>query len=200
EMHSELSPAASDQLAAWQRCSQDGVLVDTNDNSSDFKMYDRMDIRTLIACSDSTSAEIINDCAGVGISEIGANLDQQFIELANYTDTEVDVAGCLLQTNRSQSKQFVLEGALGPNEYLVVMVAETELILTKTTSGTVYLLSSDGSEEVDHVTYSNLKSGTSWARFSVGDWRQTYLPTPGGDNSHAPYEPCPVGQYRHPET
>lgn len=168
----------------------------------------------------------VNECSGLVINEIGANLERQFIELRNSSGVATQLEGCQLQTNRSAENSFVFPAeTLAPGALKAVFISDTTLTLTKTTSGTVYLLSSDGMSEVDARSYENLSKDTSLALVD-GVWRQTFRPTPGSSNIYeqfppcqADYErnvetgrcnkkssaasaltPCRQGQYRHPET
>ena len=165
----------------------------------------------------------LNLCAGLRVNEIGANLDDQFVEIT--ADRDVDLTGCRLMTNRSATKYYefgqeiLLSGALK-----VISIADTDLTLTKTTTGTVYLIASDGVTEIDAVTYENLAKNTSWALVD-SEWVQTYAITRGGVNVNQEFaacqegyfrnletgrcnkivepdvlKPCPEGQYRNPET
>jgi hypothetical protein len=146
---------------------------------------------------------VTNECQGIILTEIGANLDsaEQFIELFNGSTEPVVVSGCQLQTNRSTTKTYVLgELELASGEYLAIYIKDTELTLTKTTSGTVYLLAEDSLVEVDVQGYANLKATTSWALLPSGEWKQTYTPTPGQANIWQEYPPCPAGQVRNPDT
>ena len=144
--------------------------------------------------------ETVNTCSTLVISEIAANVDEQFIELQNTAVEQVSIAGCQVQTNRS-TKSFVFpEPAVAEaGAFIVVPIIESELTLTKTTSGTVYILSSDGRTEADSVGYSNLPKNTSWASVE-GGWVQTYALTPGAENSYLQYPPCEPGYTRNLET
>jgi hypothetical protein len=142
----------------------------------------------------------VNACQNLRINEIGANLDQPFIEITNIDASSHGLQNCHIMTNRSTTKFYALpDMVLSAGGLYVVYLADTNLALTKTTKGTVYLLSSDGKNEVDAVSYANLKSGTSWAKFAA-DWAQTYQPTPGQPNQTQPDLPCADGYYRNPET
>ncbi|MDZ7744445.1 MAG: lamin tail domain-containing protein [Candidatus Saccharibacteria bacterium] len=142
----------------------------------------------------------INICEGVVISEIGANLDEQFIELHNLTNQEAELDGCQLQTNRNDNTYVFADEVVEPHDYLTIQIANTELTLTKTTTGTVYVLSSDGQEEVDAQKYSDLRPETSWAWFGDDDWRQTYELTLGQENKYQEYADCKEGKERNPDT
>ena len=108
--------------------------------------------------------------------------------------------GCQLQTNRSQDISYVFgDQVLAGGEFTIVRIAQTKLSLTKTTSGTVYLLSSDGLTEVDARSYENMSEKSSFALVD-GIWRQTFAVTPGGVNIHEQYLPCEMGYERNVDT
>lgn len=143
----------------------------------------------------------INECSGLRLSEIGANYSPQFIELFNSTSRELDISGCQIQTNRSQTNNYIFsEGtSISSNEYVAVSIDTAKLSLTKTTSGTVYILSSDGSVEVDARSYEDLDENTSYALVG-GKWLQTFMVTPGNENSYSEYPACEAGYIRNLET
>lgn len=142
----------------------------------------------------------VNHCDGVKLSEIGANVDDQFIELVNVSDQPVNLSGCQLMTNRSATNYFAFEDeTLAPGAFRVVKLADTTLTLTKTTSGTVYFYSSDGELEIDSVGYADLAQGTSWSIID-GSWAQTHAATPGLVNIYQEYPTCQDGYYRNLET
>ena len=165
-------------------------------------------IMELVECSDGTTVAAnqscpvpvpVNLCTGILLSEIAANTSEQFIEIQNTSDDMVWLAGCQLQTNRN-TRTFIFheEVTLEPGEYMTVFIVDTELTLIKTTTGTVYLLSSDG-RMVDSREYRNLAKETSWSRFGEA-WHQTYVVTPGAANKYEQYAPCAEGYWRNEET
>jgi hypothetical protein len=143
----------------------------------------------------------VNSCSGLRLSEIAANTDKQFIEVYNATSNALDISGCQLQTNRSQTASYIFAAGsvLGSGEVRSIYLPQTLLTLTKTTSGIVYVLDSTGTTEVDAQQYSSLKQDTSWALID-GEWRQTYEVTPGQTNRYAEYPACQTGYYRNSET
>lgn len=142
----------------------------------------------------------VNYCDGVRLSEIGANLDEQFIEVVNISNQPVSLSGCQLMTNRSATKLFEFgEETLKPGDFRIIKISDTLLNLTKTTTGVVYLYGSDGELEVDGAKYANLNKDTSWS-FVDGEWVQTYVPTPGHPNVFQEYPACQDGYYRNLET
>ncbi len=78
---------------------------------------------------------------------------------------------------------------------MAVPVSKTDLTLTKTTAGTVYVLSSDGSTEVDARSYENLDSASSLALVG-GTWQQTFVVTPSGANEYQEFPSCEAGYTR----
>lgn len=137
----------------------------------------------------------INFCEGITINEIGANTTRQYIELYNPTKTTRTLEGCRLLTNRSSTNFHLLHQTLPAAGHLVIYIDETPLKLTKTTSGTVYLVASDQETETDSRYYEDLSSDTSWSAFSDG-WKQTYALTPGEQNAYTQYPSCEEGQIR----
>lgn len=148
-----------------------------------------------------TDESVINQCSGLRLSEIGANISPQFIEVQNSTTQSIDISGCQIQTNRSQmaNYSFPARTVLAPGELRSLFIADTPLALTKTTSGTVYVLTSDGMSEVDARAYENLSSDTSYALVD-GIWRQTFVATPGVANLYEEYPPCESGYIRNPDS
>lgn len=144
----------------------------------------------------------VNMCSGVRINEIAANVatEDQFVELYNPTDKVIELNGCVLQTNRSALKSFVFANeSLEAGRYRTVYIKDTELTLTKTTSGTAYILSSDLSSEADAVSYDGLAENTAYA--NINDiWLSTYEITPNTTNVFLEFLPCDVGYFRNIET
>lgn len=142
----------------------------------------------------------VNYCDGVRLSEIGANLDEQFIEIVNISNQPVSLSGCQLMTNRSVTKSFEFgEEILEPGNFRIIKISDTLLNLTKTTTGAVYLYSSDGELEVDSAKYVNLSKDTSWSVVN-SEWVQTYVLTPGYPNVFQEYPSCQDGYSRNLET
>lgn len=205
-MHAAEAPETNKSL---QRCFVDGQLVNAidRDTSQEFIVYVNELASPGIALTCPVPSEPVdpaqpnlpvNDCEGLRLSEIGANITQQFIEVHNTVDELRDVTGCRLMTNRSASVFFDLSSSIAPRGYLVVGIEKTPLSLTKTTTGTVYLLSSEGAE-VDSQSYANLAKDTSWSLVD-GVWRQTYAITPGLANTYQQYVACDMGYERNEET
>ncbi len=150
-------------------------------------------------CS-STPPEPLNNCQGLIISEVGANLEEQFIELYNSSDQPLFIGGCIISSDHSTSTDLVLgDITLEPGQYYTVELKDTKLRIYKTSASKVYLLSQDGLNEVDQTEYSDLKPDTSWALIN-NIWRQTYALTTGAANQYLAYPPCDDGYIRNLET
>jgi hypothetical protein len=143
---------------------------------------------------------VVNLCDGLILSEIAANVLNQFIEIRNSSPSPLDMKDCKIQTNRSDTQLYSLpDYELDSGEYYTIWLKDTDLTLTKTTTGVVYLLSSDSLIEVDSVAYANLKPETSWSEID-DEWMQTYTITSGEDNEYTRYPPCEVGYERNLES
>lgn len=203
----ETTASTANPIGSIDRCiTVDGGMIDTNDNRSDMQVYvytDGPQLRASTACISQVVVEEppVNMCEGILLSEIHANTsDSQYIELFNSSGDEVDLSGCGLQTNRSATARFTFTNLTLPaNMFTVVYIKDTTLTLTKTTTGSVYLLSSDDRHEIDMQTYSGLPVDMSWAR--IGEqWQRTYDVTPNAANQLRHYLPCEQGYERNEQT
>lgn len=148
---------------------------------------------------DDAPPRVKNSCEGLRLTEVGANLDRQFIELHNSTETVIELGGCKLKTKKASVSYTFEDETLAAGDYRVVYVDDTDLTLIKTTSDVVYLLSEDETTEVDSTDYEKLSSGTSWALVGA-DWKQTYTVTPGRPNVYQQYLPCDAEYVRNTDT
>ena len=163
----------------------------------------------------------LNKCEGLKLSEIASNVDEQFIEIINSGEKTVITTGCKLTIGDSGVRENIGNIKLKPGEFLVIKIKNTNLKLPKT-KGKVYLLNEAGSE-IDVAEYSSIPKGASWS-FVDDEWTRTFAITEGSANIFKEYpdcqngyernvlgrcvkivtppaeSPCPVGQYRHPET
>ncbi len=153
------------------------------------------------AASQFSQGGVVNQCSYLRLSEIAANTTSQFIEVYNTSSEPHDISGCQLQTNRSQTTSFVFPEStiLAANSVAAVDIASTELEVTKTTDGTIYILNSDGTVEIDARSYQDLDENTSLALVG-GTWLQTFSVTPNTANEYLQYPPCEAGYERNVET
>ena len=105
------------------RCFTGGAVVDSNDNADDLDGNGNMPIEPRMkpscpresdppavdpanpdppAVTPSNPDPPLNRCDGLGLSEIGANLDEQFIEIVNIKNQDTSISGCKLATNRTK--------------------------------------------------------------------------------------------------
>jgi hypothetical protein len=147
----------------------------------------------------------VNLCEGLRLNEIGANLDEQFIEIYNSNSTALNMTGCRLRMKSGNSYYtHVFDGRIGAYGYLAIGVASNGLKLTKSPTSAMgnevqILSSSDDYEPVDKVSYKKQKSGTSLAWFA-GGWKSTYIVTPGADNKYSEFRICEAGKVINPAT
>ena len=223
------SPIKGGVKIVW-RCFIDGNIIDSKNNSTDFlssKGYDNQEIVPYLRpnCkspeSKSESSKELNKCEGMKLSEIASNVDEQFIEIINSGEKTVITTGCKLTVGDAGVRENIGDIKLNPGEFLTIKIKNTKLKLPKT-KGKVYLLDEYGSK-IDISEYNNMPKGASWS--SVDDeWTRTFAITEGVANIFKEYpdcqsgyernvlgkcvkiatppaeSPCPVGQYRHPET
>ena len=210
-----------DGVGVLQRCQNSlSQVVDTDNNFNDLKIYLANEFRQFVACPEDDNPvdggedveevgldiispdapESLNTCSTLRINEIGANLasEEQFIEVQNIGDSILDIMGCRLTTNRNDKVYPFGAEELQPREMFVVKIVDTGLTLTKTTTGTVYLLSEEG-VEIDEVKYANLPKESSWSLLDA-KWLVSYHLTPGQANEYLQYPPCETGYERNAST
>lgn len=106
----------------------------------------------------------------------------EFIELYNPYDFEVNLAGYVLRTGANWSHKYVIDKVvIGSHDYLVLTSAQTGLSLSNSGSG-VQLLGPDGVVRYEVPTYGKAKEGASWIRDANGQWAWTTEPTKGEEN------------------
>ena len=163
----------------------------------------------------------LNKCEGLKLSEIASNVDEQFIEIVNSGEKTVITTGCKLTVGDSGVRENIGDIELNPGEFLTIKIKNTNLKLPKT-KGKVYLQDEAGSK-IDSAEYEKLAKSSSWSLID-DEWTQTFMITENSENIFKEYldcqngyernalgrcvkiaippveSPCPVGQYRHPET
>ena len=223
------SPIKGGVKIVW-RCFIDGNIIDSKNNSTDFlssKGYDNQEIVPYLRpnCkspeSKSESSKELNKCEGMKLSEIASNVDEQFIEIINSGEKTVITTGCKLTVGDAGVRENIGDIELNPGEFLTIKIKNTKLKLPKT-KGKVYLLDEAGSK-IDIAEYNNMPKDASWS-WVDDEWTRTFAITEGAANIFKEYpdcqngyernvlgrcvkiatpsveSPCPVGQYRHPET
>jgi len=223
------SPIKGGVKIVW-RCFIDGNIIDSKNNSTDFLSSKDSDNQEIVPYSrpncktpdsKSESPKELNKCEGLKLSEIASNVDEQFIEIINSGEKTVITTGCKLTVGDSGVRENIGDIELNPGEFLTIKIKNTNLKLPKT-KGKVYLLDEVGSK-IDSAEYEKLAKSSSWSLID-DEWMQTFMITENSENIFKEYldcqngyernalgkcvkisvppveSPCPVGQYRHPET
>ena len=223
------SPIKGGVKIVW-RCFIDGNIIDSKNNSTDFLSSKGSDSQEIVPylrpnCKSPEPkpepSKELNKCEGLKLSEIASNVDEQFIEIVNSGEKTVITTGCKLAVGNSGISENIGDIELNPGEFLTIKIKSTKLKLPKT-KGKVYLLDEAGSQ-IDSAEYEKLAKSSSWSLID-DEWMQTFMITENSENIFKEYldcqngyernalgkcvkisvppveSPCPVGQYRHPET
>ena len=218
------SPIKGGVKIVW-RCFIDENIIDSkflsgkNLNNQEIVPHSRPNCKT--PDSESESSKELNKCEGLKLNEIASNIDEQFIEIINSGEKTVITTGCKLRVGDSGVCENIGDIELKPGEFLTIKIKNTKLKLPKT-KGKVYLLDEAGSQ-IDSTEYEKLAKSSSWSLID-DEWMQTFMITENSENIFKEYpdcqngyernalgkcvkisvppveSPCPVGQYRHPET
>lgn len=223
------SPIKGGVKIVW-RCFIDGNIIDSKNNSTDFLSGKGSDSQEIVPYSRPNCkspepkpepSKELNKCEGLKLSEIASNVDEQFIEIINSGEKTVITTGCKLAVGDAGVRENIGDIELNPGEFLTIKIKNTNLKLPKT-KGKVYLLDEAGSK-IDSAEYEKLAKSSSWSLID-DEWMQTFMITENSENIFKEYldcqngyernalgkcvkiatppieSPCPVGQYRHPET
>ena len=219
------SPIKGGVKIVW-RCFIDENIIDSkflsgkNLNNQEIVPYSRPNCKS--PEPNPESSKELNKCEGLKLSEIASNVDEQFIEIINSGEKNVITTGCKLTVGDSGVRENIGDIELNPGEFLTIKIKNTKLKLPKT-KGKDYLLDEAGSKIDAAAEYSSMPKGASWS-FVDDEWTRTFAITEGAANIFKEYpdcqsgyernvlgrcvkiaippveNPCPVGQYRHPET
>ena len=220
------SPIKGGVKIVW-RCFIDENIIDSkflsdkNLNNQEVEPYSRPSCKKPESNPGSNPPRELNKCEGLKLSEIASNVDEQFIEIINSGGKTVITTGCKLAVGDAGVRENIGDIELNPGEFLTIKIKNTKLKLPKT-KGKVYLLDEAGSK-IDISEYNNMSKGASWSLVD-DEWTRTFAITEGAANIFKEYpdcqsgyernvlgrcvkiatppveSPCPVGQYRHPET
>lgn len=220
------SPIKGGVKIVW-RCFIDENIIDSkflsgkNLNNQEVEPYSRPSCKKLESSPDSKPPRELNKCEGLKLNEIASNVDEQFIEIINSGEKTVITTGCKLTVGDSGVRENIGDIELNPGEFLTIKIKNTNLKLPKT-KGKVYLLDEVGSK-IDSAEYEKLAKRSSWSLID-DEWMQTFMITENSENIFKEYldcqsgyernalgkcvkiatppveNPCPAGQYRHPET
>ena len=220
------SPIKGGVKIVW-RCFVDENIIDSKSNFLSGKNLNNQEIVPYSRpnCKSPESkpepSKELNKCEGLKLSEIASNVDEQFIEIINSGEKTVITTGCKLVVGDAGVRENIDDIELNPGEFLTIKIKNTKLKLPKT-KGKVYLLDEAGSK-IDSAEYEKLAKSSSWSLID-DEWMQTFMITENSENIFKEYldcqngyernalgrcvkiaippveSPCPVGQYRHPET
>lgn len=121
---------------------------------------------------------------------------EQFIELFNPTDEAIRLDGCQIQYKK---KTYPIGGMMDAGSFYVYTPTEFSLTKNPTAVNVLELVDVNGAV-VDTVEYPHgQKKGTAYALFGYDadgapQWRTTYRPTPGAENTEQQYRSCPEGK------
>ena len=126
----------------------------------------------------------INYPKGIVFNEIlpspeGADAENEWIELYNQNDFEVDLSGWTIKDTIGSAKTYTLNAKIPANGYLVLLRPETEITLNNTGDG-LNLFNPNG-EVVDSVDFGKASLGQSYSKTSSG-WAWNSNLTPGTEN------------------
>ena len=220
------SPIKGGVKTVW-RCFIDGNIIDSknnflsgkNLNNQEVVPYSRPNCKSPEPKPEPSKE--LNKCEGLKLSEIASNVDEQLIEIINSGEKTVITTGCKLTVGDSGVRENIGDIELNPGEFLTIKIKNTKLKLPKT-KGKVYLLDEAGSK-ISSAEYEKLAKSSSWSLID-DEWMQTFMITENSENIFKEYldcqngyernalgkcvkiatppveNPCPAGQYRHPET
>jgi len=156
--------------------------------------YPRTDVVELAVPQADSSRIVINEFLARNVSS-NSDYNGEFddwLELINPTDAEIDLAGMYLSDRRDNLTrwQFLQQTTLNPGGYLLVWcdgdTAQTGLHVNFKLDGdgeSIFLTAADGSSIIDSITFGEQENDISMGRYPDGsvNW-QDMAPTPGYGN------------------
>lgn len=189
----------------------EGVLVDTDNNVQDFELLtaptpSNTNVAPPVTNPDPAEpeptptpepspepeappvAEPTTSSSPLAITEILPNPaspatdeEDEYIELYNPNDHEVQLSGYRLETGSSFSYRYTFNsGAIPAFGYLVLYSKDSNLTLSNS-SGAARLLDPNGTAVSETTAYEDADDGSAWALIG-SSWQWTLTPTPGGGN------------------
>ncbi|MCO6450734.1 MAG: lamin tail domain-containing protein, partial [Caldilineales bacterium] len=114
-----------------------------------------------------------------------ASAEDEYIELFNSLDRDVDLGGWLLDDAPDGSRSFRLPPGttITARGFLLFFRADTGIALNND-GDSVRLLTPDGGIEADRFDYDSARSDIPWSRSvdGAGEWVESYPASPGGPN------------------
>ncbi|KKP70833.1 MAG: Polymorphic membrane protein, partial [Candidatus Moranbacteria bacterium GW2011_GWE2_35_164] len=142
-------------------------------------------LRVVVADEDNDNDKI--SCPGVvKINEIFPNPKEEkdeFIELYNSGDEEIDLGGWILKDNTKTKKYEIKSGSkIGVKNFFIINKNDSKIALNNSGEESVYLLNKNG-VEVDKISYSDAKENFSYGYCEkTNKWRWSEFLTPGSKN------------------
>ncbi|MFH0857628.1 MAG: lamin tail domain-containing protein [Candidatus Magasanikbacteria bacterium] len=179
------APVPEDPMSAIRK--SDGV--DTNNDKNDFVITNRITKGYSNAQNIQTEIqeeEKVTSISGIIINEVfpnpeGEDSEDEFIELKNETEKEVNISGWKL-CDATDKKYEIQKSTLLPGAYVVFSRKETQIALNNSGKETIRL--EDGSGNViSSITYNEgIQEKFSYSRGANNTWAWTETITPGSEN------------------
>ena len=201
------SPEVSQSLK--RLVDEDGLFIDTNDNSLDFEISDTPTPTRTLSVEETEETiqpeEDPEENPGTGndnveylqveITELfidpkspQTDADDEFVELFNPNSQPVNLDGYIIQTGSKLQYRFeITDIVLKPKSYISFESRDSGLVLANS-GGKAQVLAPDGSIAAELIAYEKAPSGQSWSKFSSG-FAFTNRVTPGEANKPSLTEP-----------
>jgi len=182
----ENAPAPTDPNSAIRK--NDGV--DTNNNKNDFVITNRITkgYSNFQSIANEVKDEEISKTVnrGIIINEVfpnpeGEDSEDEFIELKNETDKEVNLSGWKL-SDATEKKYEIQKSTLLPGAYVVFWRKDSQIALNNSGKEIITLEDEKGNI-ISTVTYNEgIEEKLSYARNEEKKWNWTEVRTPGEEN------------------
>ena len=125
-----------------------------------------------------------NDYGGVVFNEVlpspeGSDSENEWIELYNSNDLEIDLSGWKIKDTTGSVKEHIIDNKIPASGYLILRRPETNITLNNDGDGLILL--NPNEEVVDSITLGKAVQGQSYIKTS-SEWTWTTTPTPNSQN------------------
>ncbi len=157
---------------------------------------------------------VVLESSVIKITEIlpnvsGSDTGNEYIELYNPNDHQVDLSGYKITLNSATPKSFTFSSHLiDPFTFMSFSDSFTKIVLPNTSASLSLIAPAGNVVDVSEV-YANPGDDEAWALIN-NEWQYSNQPTPSAENktsSQIPeivgdeeIQPCPEGKYRNPDT
>lgn len=165
-----------------QKIKEQGLAYVSNDSSND----------SMSEVEPHSSPDVIrdpsfttqDDYSGIFFNEVmpspeGADAENEWIELYNSNDLEIDLSGWIIKDITGGVKEYIINDKIPALGYLTLKRPETDITLNNNGDGLI-LLNPNG-EIIDSVNFEKAVQGQSYIRTS-SEWVWTTTPTPNKEN------------------